>query len=275
MSISRRQLLFGIGVPATVALGYGRFVEPSWLDQTEKQVKLRGRSLRRPLRILHLSDLHVSRYVTSAFLQSAFELGAATKPDLICLTGDYITVGQSFDAPSYEKALRWLSSVAPTYAVFGNHDGGVFGGLPTNNFVGSLLTRAGISILHNRSQFLDLGGTLLRLAGVGDHWTNEVDAEGAFSLAGASDLTVVMNHNPDAKMFFGQFPWDLMLCGHTHGGQVRIPLIGAPYVSVKDRKYVQGLLDYDKGQIHITRGVGTLERIRFNCRPEVSLLVVR
>ncbi len=261
-------------MPATIALGYGRFVEPSWLDQTEKRVMLRGRSLRRPLRILHLSDLHASRYVTTVFLQSAFELGGATKPDLICLTGDYITMGEAFDAPNYEKALRWLSSIAPTYSVFGNHDGGVFGGLPTNNYVGSLLTRAGISILHNRSQFMELGGSRLRLAGVGDHWTNEVDAEGAFSLAGASDLTVVLNHNPDAKMFFGQFPWDLMLCGHTHGGQVRIPLVGAPYAPVRDRRYVQGLLDFYKGQIHITRGVGTLERIRFNCRPEVSLLVV-
>ena len=274
MSISRRQLLIGLGVPATIALGYGRFVEPGWLDQTEKQVKLRGRSLRRPLRILHLSDLHISSYVPPSFLNAAFELGAATKPDLICLTGDYITVGESFDAPSYEKALRWLSSLAPTYAVLGNHDGSVIGGLPANNYVGRLLTQAGISILHNQSQFLDFGGSRLKLAGVGDHWMHEVDAKAAFSLAGASDLTIILNHNPDAKMFFGQFPWDLMLCGHTHGGQVRIPLIGAPYAPVKDRRYVQGLLDFDKGQIHITRGVGNVERIRFNCRPEVSLLVV-
>ena len=201
-------------------------------------------------------------------------MGALAKPDLICLTGDYTTLGEPFDALGFEKSLRWLTSVAPTYAVFGNHDGPVWKATPTTTEVGSLLHRAGISIVHNRSQFLNLGGSILRLAGVGDLWMNEVNAEDAFSGNDPSDLTLVLCHNPDAKVSFNLFPWDLMLCGHTHGGQIRIPFYGAPYAPVMDMRYVQGLLPYQKRQIHITRGVGNLEGIRFNCRPEVSMLVV-
>lgn len=274
MRPSRRQVLLGGFSSVISGAAYTRFIEPSWLDQSTKTVTLPGRSLRRPLRILHLSDLHISRFVPIPFLQRAFEMGALAKPDLICLTGDYTTLGEPFDALGFEKSLRWLTSVAPTYAVFGNHDGPVWKATPTTTEVGSLLHRAGISIVHNRSQFLNLGGSILRLAGVGDLWMNEVNAEDAFSGNDPSDLTLVLCHNPDAKVSFNLFPWDLMLCGHTHGGQIRIPFYGAPYAPVMDMRYVQGLLPYQKRQIHITRGVGNLEGIRFNCRPEVSMLVV-
>ena len=70
------------------------------------------------------------------------------------------------------------------------------------------------------------------------------------------------------------YDWDLMLSGHTHGGQIIVPLYGAPFHAVSDRRYMAGLKPWGSRQIHVTRGVGNLLGVRFNCRPEVSLLEV-
>jgi predicted MPP superfamily phosphohydrolase len=100
--------------------------------------------------------------------------------------------------------------------------------------------------------------------------------DAAFANVGpkGSILRILLNHNPDAKDLVRSFEWDLMLCGHTHGGQVRLPLIGAPFAPVQDKRYLHGLYAWDKRWLHITSGVGNLHGLRFNCRPEISLLTV-
>jgi predicted MPP superfamily phosphohydrolase len=87
-------------------------------------------------------------------------------------------------------------------------------------------------------------------------------------------LRILLNHNPDAKDLVRSYEWDLMLCGHTHGGQVCLPFIGAPFAPVRDKRYLHGLYAWNKRWLHISSGVGNLHGIRFNCRPEVSLLTV-
>lgn len=79
-------------------------------------------------------------------------------------------------------------------------------------------------------------------------------------------------HNPDAKDKLRASAWDLMLCGHTHGGQLRLPGIGRPFAPVRDVRYVEGLRPWEGRLIHITRGIGNLHGLRFNCRPEINLL---
>ena len=90
-----------------------------------------------------------------------------------------------------------------------------------------------------------------------------------------NELRLVLNHNLDAKHDFADCDWVLMFCGHTHGGQLRIPLIGgAPFAPVRDHAFVAGLNPWRGRKIFITRGVGNLHGMRFNCHPEVSLLLV-
>lgn len=274
VSISRRQIVLGCLTGSAAGVGYARFIEPEWLELTTRQVKLRGSSLERPVRVLHLSDLHASESVSISFLRSAFEMAAQAKPDVICLTGDYVTFGESYDQVGYQTALRRLSAVAPCFAVLGNHDG-VWNPSPGQNTnIVSLLEHGGIPLLHNRSDYLSVAGSCVRFVGVGDLWINQVDPNAAFSDPQPSAATILLSHNPDAKELFAGKDWDLMLCGHTHGGQLIIPKYGAPYAPVKDKRYIAGLLPYEKSLIHVTRGVGTVHRYRLNCRPEVSLLVV-
>ncbi|MCB0286269.1 MAG: phosphodiesterase, partial [Calditrichaeota bacterium] len=108
-----------------------------------------------------------------------------------------------------------------------------------------------------------------------DWWAGEIDPPKAFaqlSPESHSAPKIVLSHNPDTKTHIQPFEWDLLLCGHTHGGQIRFPLIGAPFAPVRDKRFVEGLHRWENRWLHITRGIGNVRGIRINCRPEISHL---
>ena len=129
--------------------------------------------------------------------------------------------------------------------------------------------------MHNESVIVRAGKTSLRLTGLGDLWSGEfrpTDAFGGVNDA-AADAHVLLSHNPDTKDEVRDFAWDLMLCGHTHGGQISLPLIGGGvFAPVRDSRYISGRYDWNGRQLYVTRGVGSIHGLRFNCRPEVSVL---
>lgn len=273
--VSRRGFL-GLCVGGACAAGgaalYARHVEPTWLRTLCRDVPMDG--LKRTVRIAHLSDFHASDVVPMKLIEEAIDRTLVQQPDLICLTGDFVT-RHLFQEERYAHALARLATTAPTYAIFGNHDGGPWaerhGGYQSTQTVGTFLQAAGITLLDNTSIEISVRDQPLRLVGVGDLWSRELDPQRAF--AGPSSLPVVLlNHNPDAKTELEPFAWDLMLCGHTHGGQLRLPLVGTPFAPVHDHAFVDGLHRWKKRWIHISRGVGNLHGLRFNCRPEISLL---
>lgn len=234
---------------------------------------------RKRVRILQLTDMHASSVVPMDLIEQATALGAAEKPDLICLTGDFITLGARYDSGAYTRILGELARKAPTFAVLGNHDGGSWGkSMAEATPVEQMLERAGIVLLHNRSERLDVRGQKFRLAGVGDLWARQVDASGAFEgIEDSKEPVILLAHNPDTKDDVRLKPWDLMLCGHTHGGQVILPEVlgGARFAPVRDKRYVAGLHPWQDGRlIYTSRGVGSLGGVRFNCPPEVTVLDV-
>jgi predicted MPP superfamily phosphohydrolase len=137
-----------------------------------------------------------------------------------------------------------------------------------------MLAQAGIAVLHNESRHLSVGNWRLAIAGVGDLWNRELDASAAFANVVPETVNVLLCHNPDAKSKVRDFPWDLMLCGHTHGGQCKIPFVGTPFAPVRDHRFVEGLHRWEERWLHVSKGVGNLHGLRFNCRPEVSLLTL-
>jgi hypothetical protein len=277
--ISRRAFLACAGVGGLGLPGYAGLVEPFRLEIGRHECRTRAPAPDRPLKLLHLSDLHASWAVSLGFIEEAVELGLQLKPDLICITGDFITVKYAAFDP-YARVLAKLSAAAPAFACLGNHDGGRWtkfrGGYESTQPVRQLLQRSGIELLHNRSIELRLNGRDLKLTGLPDAWSEDLDLAAAFppAQAGGAATRILLSHNPDTKDFLKFHPWDLLLCGHTHGGQVVLPWLGAPWAPVRDKRFLAGMYSWNHRWIHITRGVGNVHGFRFNCPPEVSLVTV-
>jgi hypothetical protein len=273
--LTRRKFLFGALGAATGAIAYMKWLEPRWLGLGRHELNL-GAHGGSPIRLLQLSDFHASEHVSLDFIQSAVEEGLKLKPDLVCLTGDFIT-GRYDAFRRYAEVLKPLAEAAPVFATLGNHDGGSWvgaAGYSDTGLVRELLSRARIELLHNCSTSIQVQGRKLKLVGVGDLWADELDAPSAFSAPRDGTATILLSHNPDSKDQLCAYPWDLMLCGHTHGGQCDLVFLGTPFEPVRDKRYVRGLHRWNDRWIHITKGVGNLLGMRLNCRPEISLLTL-
>jgi predicted MPP superfamily phosphohydrolase len=274
-SLTRRKLLSFIPV-AGCAPAYAFGVEPNWLELTFHRVKLPCKRVTSGVRILQLSDFHASSVVPFSLIENAVAMGLETKPDVICLTGDFVTDASPFDEADYARILRRLSSAAPVFATLGNHDGGAWGdkvgGLKDTSRVRALLHASEIPLLHNRSEVLRVRDQSIRFAGVPDLWSERIAGDRAFADVPVDDPAILLAHNPDTKDVLANRPWDLMLSGHTHGGQVVLPIVGERFVPVRDKRFIAGLKQWNGRQVYVTRGVGNIDGVRVNCRPEVTVL---
>ena len=261
------------------AASWTRFIEPWWFKVAHCTVPLGLGG--EPLRLLQLSDMHADPMPLD-YLRKTFRAGLALKPDLICVTGDFIT--HKYDQwDGYAALLTELSAAAPTFAILGNHDGGKWAhrpgyhdGYADTKLVRAMLDTAHIPLLHNRRERLEFRGHALDLVGLGDWWADEMDPVSAFSgwQREPGVPVILLSHNPDTKERLLPFPWDVMLSGHTHGGQLSLPFVGEPFAPIRDKRFVRGLYRWENRWLHVTAGVGSLHTARFNCRPEVSVLAL-
>jgi predicted MPP superfamily phosphohydrolase len=277
----RRFLLTALGGGAAAASCgvYARWFESQHIQLSERTVAIGREPADQPLRLLHLSDLHASREIPLEYIARAIALAVAQKPDVICVTGDFVTRREEIPA-GYADVLRALPASAPTFATLGNHDGGswtgLYGGASTSTAVRTVLADAGIPCLRNRAIDLTLRGRRLQLVGLGDLWCGECSPQNAFAPPQSSErhTRVVLSHNPDSKSLLLPHDWDLLLSGHTHGGQIGIPFLARRFAPVQDKRFISGLHRWENRWLHVSKGVGCLLGVRFNCRPEISLLTL-
>jgi uncharacterized protein len=274
--VNRRKFLrIPLGVPliaaplAVVPVGaYAHYLEPEWLEIDRQPVRLPGIEPGKTIRIAQLSDFHSSDVVPNALIERSIEVALAQKPDLICLTGDFITHDKKWFPDWYVPVLQRVQAKAPCVAVLGNHDLG-WASEPSKKH--GLLVSA--IELQNRWTEFTVRGQRLRIVGTGDLWSGWCAPELAFQDTPQDDVPqIVLTHNPDAKELMPDFRWDLMLAGHTHGGQVVMPVLDYSPAPVKDKRYIKGLKPWKDRQIYVSAGVGNLDGVRFNCRPQVSVL---
>jgi hypothetical protein len=223
------------------------------------------------LRLAFLSDIHHSRVVPRTYIRHVVALANAQKPDVILLGGDYITHGREWVKPCM-RVLGGLRAPGGVFAVLGNHD-------HYSNAAGhtkEALRTNGIVELTNTGTWIERAGARLRLCGVGDFWRDVQDIDAALGTTRRDETALLLSHNPDYVEKIHDRRVGLVLSGHTHGGQVRLPFIGAPVVPSKfGQKYVEGLVRGPVAQVFVTRGVGTISPpVRFNCPPEVALLTL-
>ena len=260
----------------TLVLGLWCF----WIEPASLQVKAVDLFVawpyRRPLRLAVVSDLHVGApYHGLSRLRNTVDRINATNPDLVAILGDFVTLGVlggRFTPPEPIAAeLRQLSAPLGVFGVLGNHDRLVGGARVRRALVG-----AGIRVLEDTAVSVDTPEGPLWIAGVSDYWTAPHDVVRALhEVDGGGPPILLLTHNPD---IFPTVPSRVMLslAGHTHGGQVRLPVIGAPMVpSAYGQRYAAGHVVEGGRQLFVSTGIGTSDfPIRFNVPPTIFLLTL-
>lgn len=261
---------------------YGLRVEPTWLELTNCTIPIRELPKAfEGFRIAHLTDFHCSRHVTTAYIREAADLAQRQDADVIVLTGDFIHHGFDYIEP-IAQALSQLSAPHGVYAVLGNHDYSVRNALGLRRHrhlhraVSEELGGCGIRVLHNEAVSLWHNGAELFLVGVEDLWSRACDLESAFAGLAPDVPCIALAHNPRTVEQLEGRRCDLMLSGHTHGGQVRWRRAGHSGLLRPRRRFTAGLYSHERTQLYVNKGIGFgAVRFRYGVRPEVAILTLR
>ncbi len=221
------------------------------------------------LRIVQLSDIHHSAFTSKEIILNAVETANRLQPDIIALTGDYISKERRYAAPCAEM-LGKLRARHGVYAVLGNHDHWTDAALITD-----LFRAEGITVLVNQGMRFEKNGAAFWLAGVDDTMVGLEDLSLALAGSSEDEMKLLLAHNPIILRRAARAGVDLVLSGHTHGGQVSLRSERSTAVRPR-RRLLKGLARQGETQIYVTRGLGTVVLpVRFGCPPEVSLLELR
>ncbi|MCC6971866.1 MAG: metallophosphoesterase [Phycisphaerales bacterium] len=289
ISPSRRRFLFdgtlGLGCVSTLGVGAdATLVEPWDLRVTSYDIPIAGLpdSLV-GLKLVQLSDTHLGPRIPASFIREAVAQTLALSPDIVLLTGDYVHNGSAWIAPAAKVFEPLVAPGRVVVGVLGNHDWWAGG-----ERMSEALTHIGVRMIDNSRCFFDRASRTLNadpdpsrrdqlcLCGVGDLKEDRVDFNAA--LADVPDFMprLMLAHRPDTaelpEMHSPRPPRiDLMLCGHTHGGQVRLPILGTPMVPSRyGSKYAAGLVQGPACRVLVSRGVGmSILPLRFGVPPEI------
>jgi predicted MPP superfamily phosphohydrolase len=272
--MDRRKFLKRAGLAAlgtSVDGGAYPFLEAKWCRVARQTVSVPN--LPSPFRgtsAALLADVHHGPYVPLEYIRGVVEMTNALEPDLVLLAGDYVHRSSHYIAPGIAE-LGKLRARMGRFAVRGNHDNREFAPITR-----AALAEAGLPDLNNRGVWLERGGARLRIAGIGDLWTDHQDLGAALGDATIEDAAILLSHNPDVVEEIRDPRVGLVVSGHTHGGQVVVPGFGAPIVPSRyGQKYLHGLVQGPSALVFVTRGVGTVTPpVRFLCRPEVVLITM-
>ncbi len=257
---------------------WGFFIEPCFF-LVETRAEAHPRAWPKELdglKVALISDIHAgSPYVGKSRIKLLVDRVNAAKPDVIVLLGDYViqtVVGGRFMPPeNLAVLLKELKAPLGVYAVLGNHDWWLNGPRVRDAFAGQ-----GIRVLENENVRLAARGITFSLLGLADHIERHPDPVAPLAGLPAAEPVIALIHEPD---FFPDIPERiaLTLAGHTHGGQVRLPLIGSPIVPSRfGQRYARGLIKEGERLLYVTSGVGTsIIPLRFGVRPEYVVLTLR
>jgi predicted MPP superfamily phosphohydrolase len=225
-----------------------------------------------------LSDFHYDPYFSIHPLHAAIAMVNRLHPDLIALTGDFVSVPlvgdetkAAFAAEPCARLLRQMTAPHGLWAVMGNHDDAT-----DAEHVTHALQAENIRVLANQSEPIEQDGSRFWLAGVNDVISGTADLSKTMHGVPAGEPVILLAHEPDFADEASQYPIDLQLSGHSHGGQIRIPFLPPLYLPELAKKYVWGTYHVGPLTLHTSAGLGTIGiPMRLNCPPEVTVLTLR
>lgn len=282
--LTRRQFLYG-GAAAAAGIGVAAdgYLETYRVQLRKVEVPLK----RLPeafdgFTIAQLSDFHYEERFSVFAIRKAVELVNTLRADLVALTGDFITVGM-FESSSHARrhaheaaapcaaVLSRIQGRMGKFAVLGNHDA-----FANATLVTGALESAGIPVLNNRSVPIEKASARFWLAGIEDALEARPDIGAAIKKIPFGEAIVLLAHEPDFADEAALNPVDLQLSGHSHGGQIWMPGLGAPWLPPLARNYPRGLYKVENLILYTNIGIGTIRApIRINCVPEVTLITLR
>ncbi len=264
--------LAGITLSMVAALHEARYRSPYRPEVARATLRLpKGHRGLDGLQIAFLTDTHVGPFMSADDLRRAVMLAAKETPDLLLFGGDMISEAPRFAEPAAE-ALGELARLTPcgAFAVLGNHDL-VFGG-PA---VTAALERHGITVLRNRAVIVERAGDRLWIVGIDDAMVGNPDVDAAFRDVPQGAPALALWHEGDFADQVAAAGAFAQLSGHSHGGQVRLPLLGPVALPPGGRRHVIGMSDANGMPVYVSRGVGVYRpAVRIDCPPEVTLITL-
>ena len=280
----RREWLLGIAstiaASGAAALAYATQVEPFWLKQLSVDLSLpRWPRELDGLTVLHLSDMHVAPGNARGI--DLIRRAVQTTADLVLMTGDYGDIPEH--APLAAELLRPARGRIGTFAVLGNHDYATWPYVPPHRFtersasaVTAALEATGVTVLRNQSIHLNVHGHPLWIVGLDDPHTFHDNAERAFVGVPSGATSIALAHSWEPAPVVAEHGSALLLSGHTHGGQVRLPLLPPPVHNAHRRPTrIGGLFWVGDMAVSISHGLGGSYKLRFMVRPQAVLFTVR
>jgi predicted MPP superfamily phosphohydrolase len=228
-------------------------------------------------RIAQISDIHFGPYMTQHGVERALQIAQSFRPDLLALTGDFVShpwthangkIGARFVEPCADALAHWRE--VRQIAILGNHDH-----WNDPETVEAGLKERGITVLRNAAVPIERASSRIWVAGTDDAWVRKANLSLALKNIPPDEATILLAHEPDFADHAARFPVDLQLSGHSHGGQVRLPGVGALILPGMGRKYPMGLNRVGNLQVYTNIGLGVVNPpVRFLCPPEVTLMTL-
>lgn len=280
--LSRRRFLrnLGIGLAApSFGLAYTTQIEPFWPQFHEVPMPVKNLPAAfEGLRIAHLSDLHVSNSVPVSYIRAVIREVNRLQPDIAFVTGDLVTRHEGW----IDEACDAVATLdVPTYVSLGNHDYGQLSYkgriIDVAQEIQHRLTDAGQTVLRNTAVPLRRGADRIWIMGLEDLWSGRFAPAQSFATIDATSPAapvLALSHNPDTAAALDTYGASWIFAGHTHGGQIRVPGYGALLLPVQNKRLQQGLHQFPKSQLYISRGIGFLARARLFCRPELPIFTM-
>jgi predicted MPP superfamily phosphohydrolase len=266
----------GFEIAGTLLVIYGFYIEPLWVEVHHETYTSKKLTCDQPLRVLHISDLHIERLTRRE--KKIIDKVKQLSPDLILFTGDLLNLSYLNDFTAQSDAISFFNQLSAPLGVYG-----VTGSPAVDDpvFFARLSKSTSLQWLNNESIVLDTPSGLTKLLGVTCTHNPDLDEKALSDLLNHQQtqeeaINILLYHSPDLSLNSSQLGVDLQLSGHTHGGQVRLPIFGALFTgSLYGKTFEAGRYLVNGMTLYISRGLGLegaiAPRVRFLCRPELIL----
>lgn len=247
-------------------------VEPAWIDITNYSYSHpRIPESFNNIRIVQFSDTHLGFQYNLSDLEKTIETIQSLDPDIICFTGDLMDNPNEYQVtPELNRLLSQLKAPLGKYSVYGNHDHGGYG----TEMYKEIMNNNGFTLLVNESNIItQANGSQIVISGVDDAMLGKPSLDVSIPEQSNELFTILMSHAPDYADSAARYPVQLQLSGHSHGGQIQIPLLGAIVTPPFAEKYSEGSYSVDQLSLYVNRGLGTTRiPYRLFSRPEITVI---